>query len=79
VIFKIGSDDAVVCWLNGKHIHSYMEDRGYAPDQDIVPAHLRAGMNFILMKVLNGGADWACGLRITDTDNRPLHLAQRKS
>jgi HEAT repeat protein len=79
VIFKIGSDDAVVCWLNGKHIHSYMEDRGYAPDQDIVPTHLRAGMNFILMKVLNGGADWACGLRITDTDNRPLRLPQRKS
>lgn len=79
VIFKIGSDDAVVCWLNGKHIHSYNEDRGYAPDQDIVPTHLRAGMNFILMKVLNGGADWACGLRITDTDNRPLRLPQRKS
>ena len=79
VIFKIGSDDAVVCWLNGKHIHSYNEDRGYAPDQDIVPTHLRAGMNFILMKVLNGGADWACGLRITATDNRPLRLPQRKS
>ena len=78
VIFKIGSDDAVVCWLNGKHIHSYNEDRGYAPDQDIVPTHLRAGMNFILMKVLNGGADWACGLRITDRNNMALRLPQRK-
>jgi HEAT repeat protein len=77
VIFKIGSDDAVVCWLNGKHIHSYNEDRGYAPDQDIVPTHLKAGTNAVLMKVLNGGADWACGLRITDTDNAPLKLAQR--
>jgi len=78
VIFKIGSDDAVVCWLNGKHLHSYNEDRGYAPDQDVVPTRLRAGMNFILLKVLNGGADWACGMRITDRNNMPLRLPQRK-
>jgi HEAT repeat protein len=78
VIFKIGSDDGVVCWLNGKRIHSYNEDRGYAPDQDIVPTHLRAGMNFVLLKVLNGGADWGCGLRITDGNDMPLHLAQRR-
>jgi len=78
VVFKIGSDDAVVCRLNGEHIHTYADERGWAPDQDIVPARLRAGTNFILLKVINGGADWACSLRITDTDNVPLHLDQRK-
>jgi len=78
VIFKIGSDDSVICWLNGKRIHSFLDDRGYAPDQDIVPTRLEAGVNYILFKVLNGGADWACGLRITDTNNAPLRLPQRK-
>ncbi|UCH33414.1 MAG: HEAT repeat domain-containing protein [Armatimonadota bacterium] len=78
VIFKIGSDDAVVCWLNGKRIHFNDVDRGYGPDQDLVPTRLRSGMNAILMKVLNGGADWAGGLRITDANNVPLRLEQRK-
>jgi HEAT repeat protein len=78
VMFKIGSDDSVIVWLNGRRIHAYLDDRGYAPDQDLVPTRLQAGVNHILFKALNGGADWACGLRITDANNAPLRLPQRK-
>jgi hypothetical protein len=68
----------VIVLLNGRRIHAYLDDRGYAPDQDLVPTRLQAGVNHILFKALNGGADWACGLRITDANNAPLRLPQRK-
>ncbi len=77
-LFKIGSDDDVVCWLNGQKVHQFLGDRGWNVDQDVVPVHLTAGPNRILMKVLNGSAQWACSLRITDRNGVPLKLEQRK-
>jgi HEAT repeat protein len=76
VLLKIGSDDDVVCWLNGKQVHAFFGGRGYNPDQDVVRAALRAGSNTILLKVLNRGGDWAAGLRITDPSGQPLLLKQ---
>jgi len=76
VLLKIGSDDDVVCWLNGKQVHAFFGPRGYAPDQDVVHAALIAGRNAILLKVLNRGADWAAGLRITDPTGQPLMMRQ---
>jgi len=78
VLLKIGSDDDVVCWLNGKQIHAYWGGRGYAPDQDVVPARLHAGTSSILLKVLNQGAEWGAGVRITDPAGKPVVLGQRK-
>ena len=78
MLLRIGSDDDVVCWLNGKQIHAYWGGRGYAPDQDVVGARLRAGANTILLKVLNQGAEWGAGVRITDPAGKPLLLGQRK-
>jgi HEAT repeat protein len=76
VLLKIGSDDDVVCWLNGKQVHAFFGGRGYSPDQDVVRAALRAGSNTILLKVLNRGGDWVAGLRITDPSGQPLLLKQ---
>jgi len=78
VLFKIGSDDSVFCWLNGKRVHAWDGNRGWGEDQDTVEAHLKAGTNTILMKVINGGALWAVSLRITDKDGKPIVLEQRK-
>jgi len=77
-LFKIGSDDDVVCWLNGRKAHEFLGDRGWGADQDTIPVRLTAGVNRILLKVLNGGGEWACSLRITDRDGKPLKLEQRK-
>jgi hypothetical protein len=79
VLLKIGSDDDVVCWLNGKQVHAHWGGRGYSPDQDVVPASLRAGTNTILLKVLDQGGAWAAGMRITDASGRVIGFQQRKS
>jgi len=78
VLFKIGSDDDVICWLNGNKIHANKVDRGLEVDADVVKARLESGVNRILLKVLNGGGSWAVCLRITDPQNKPLKLEQRK-
>ncbi len=76
--FKIGSDDDVFCWLNNELVHSFQGGRGWSADQDSVDVHLRSGTNRILLKVLNGGGDWAVSLRITDRDGTPLDVKQRR-
>ncbi len=73
-VFKIGSDDDVFCWLNGELVHKFEGSRGWRPDQDVVNVQLKQGTNWILMKVLNGGAQWAASLRITDQHGTPLML-----
>jgi len=78
VLLKMGSDDDVVCWLNGKKIHANKVSRGCVVDADVVKARLEKGVNRILMKVLNGGSDWQMCLRITDPQNKPLKLKQRE-
>lgn len=77
VLLKFGSDDSVFCWLNGERVHAWDGDRGWGEDQDTVSAHLIAGTNTILCKVLNGGAQWSLSLRITDRNGTPLILKQR--
>jgi len=77
-IFSMGSDDSIICWLNGAKVHAFLGDRGYTPDQDRVAVKLQAGTNRVLIKVLDWGADWAGGLRITDPGSKPLVLAQRR-
>jgi len=76
VSFKVGSDDSVVVWLNGKKIHEQKTSRGLAVDQDTVNTRLVSGRNRILLKVLNAGAQWAFCLRITDRQGAPLELKQ---
>jgi hypothetical protein len=39
---------------------------------------LKQGANDVLVEVLNGGGDWDAVVRITDEQDRPLHLEQRK-
>ncbi|MCS6861541.1 MAG: HEAT repeat domain-containing protein, partial [Abditibacteriales bacterium] len=78
VVFKIGSDDDVVVWLNGKQIHKNLTDRAWQVDADQVAARLEAGVNRLLVKVLQGGGQWAVSVRITDKDGRPLRLEQKR-
>ena len=78
VILKIGSDDGVVCWLNGERVHANNASRPVRVDEDAAEAKLKAGTNTILLKILQGAGGWGFCLRITDTDGRPLEFRQRE-
>jgi hypothetical protein len=68
----------VYCWLNGELVHENPAARPWGEDQDVVKARLQQGTNRILLKVLQGGGDWAASVRITDPQGNPLVLPQRK-
>ncbi len=72
VQFKIGSDDGFVLWVNGERAGEHLGDRAYMPDQDSIPARLIAGKNRILLKITQGGGQWAAGVRITNPDGSPF-------
>ena len=75
-LFKIGSNDAVVCWLNGRKIHQNWVGRGLTVDEDRVPVHLKRGTNRILLKVVNYGARWSSCLRVCDAAGNPLDVRE---
>jgi len=79
VLFKMGSDDGLKLWLNGRMIHRAPQPRSLTVDEDAVEAQLAAGVNRILVKVVNGGGGWEFCLRITDRDGRPSEFEQEEN
>lgn len=77
VTLKIGSDDDVTCWVNGRKVHEFIGDRGLGIDQDTATATLQQGWNRILCKVLNGADGWQLTVRLTAPNGTPLPLQQR--
>ncbi len=77
-VLKIGSDDGVKCWLNGRAIHRFSGSRGLSVDQDVVEARLQPGANKVLIKVTQGGGDWAVCLRVTDRAGQALGFTQKE-
>lgn len=75
-LLKVGSDDDEVTWLNGAEAVRYIGDRGWTADQDTAEVQLQAGTNWLLSKVLNGGAQWALSARLTDRDGKPIPVKQ---
>ena len=65
----VGSDDGVRVWINGKLVHDHRVDRGLQPDQDTVAVNLKKGANSVLVKVDQGGGDWAFCLRFRDPED----------
>ena len=76
--FKMGSDDSIVVWVNGKKAHEMNASRALTIDQDVVNVRLMQGKNRILVKVLNGASQWAFCLRVTDRQGAPLKVAQEE-
>lgn len=76
VTLRLGSDDDIVCWLNGKKIHAFEGSRGSRADQDLVPVELEAGTNRLLLEVVNRTGDWDFCVRITGSDGVPVVLDQ---
>lgn len=73
-ILKIGGNDGVVVWVNGKKVHEKFIGRPLTIDEDIVKVKLRKGKNNILLKVLNRGNNWEAILRVCDSKGIPLDL-----
>jgi HEAT repeat protein len=74
VKLKMGSDDGIICWLNGKKVHSVDAIRALRADEDSVPVRLEAGKNKVLLKVTQSEGEWQFSLRITDRNDQPLDL-----
>jgi HEAT repeat protein len=77
VFLKMGSDDGIVCWVNGEKVHEKLVPRGLRVDEDNVPAHLKVGSNALLLKIIEIGGGWNVCLRITDANDQPLGFKMR--
>lgn len=56
---SLGSDDTLTVWLNGQKIHAENTARGCAPDQARLTLKLQPGKNKLLLKICQGGGEWA--------------------
>ncbi len=72
VLMKLGSDDDVLAWFNGKEVWRHEGTRGLGRDDDVVPLELPSGESRILLKVYNREGMWGFFLRFTDQEGRPL-------
>ena len=90
--FRLGSDDGIKVWVNGKLVHQNPAQRGVAPDQDVIKVSLSAGTNAILVKIVNGGgadgAFFAIGDALSEklaevsktlNSSKPEHIEQLKT
>ena len=67
VTLRIGSDDGVKLWINGRLVHANNVARGFTPDQDSAAATLRKGENILLMKITQNSMPWGASLGIEHT------------
>lgn len=69
---RLGSNDSVKMWLNGKEVWNHKTGRWVALDDDVFPVTLPAGKSQILLKISNVGANWGFCFRITDEKGNPI-------
>ena len=68
----LGSDDGIKVWVNGTVVWTRDVWRSLAPDQDKVPIQLQAGWNRLLIKVTQGGSDWAAMVKVCDSTGKQI-------
>ncbi len=69
---RVGSDDSVKVWLNGKLVHQFGGMRGLSVDQDLIRVKLQKGINRLLLKVTQGGGGWEFCVRLVDLQGKPI-------
>lgn len=72
VRLELGSDDGVKVWVNGTVVHANNATRGLSPGQDKADVVLAKGKNTILLKVTQGGGDWAACVKVCGRDGKAL-------
>lgn len=71
-LLELGSDDGVKAWLNGKVVAADNAVRPVAPGQTKAPVTLNQGWNTLLLKVTQGGGQWAVCARFRAPDGGAL-------
>ncbi|MBN2416472.1 tetratricopeptide repeat protein [bacterium] len=64
--FRLGSNEAVKVFLNGRAVWKNNIFRDSIFDNDIINVHLEKGLNFVLVKVCNIYGPWGYYFRVTD-------------
>jgi len=70
--FRIGTNEAVKLWLNGKQVWTFNRVRDAIFDDDVVDVSLKPGLNKMLIKVSNRLGDWGFYFRVTDNNGHGL-------
>lgn len=65
---ELGSDDGVKAFLNGQVVYENNASRAHQHGQDQVRVSLREGWNDLMLKITNGGGDWAASARLRSAD-----------
>ncbi len=69
----VGSDDMARVYLNEKEVYRSLDLRGWKADGDEVNGlELKAGLNVVIFKVVNGSAGWAGSVRFVDAAGKPV-------
>lgn len=71
-VLRLGSDDGVAAWLNGREVFRNETTRGISADQDAVEVELDKGWNRLLLKISNRGLGWGFLCRLTTLDGRGM-------
>ncbi|GMW01675.1 MAG: hypothetical protein AMXMBFR84_28120 [Candidatus Hydrogenedentota bacterium] len=58
VTFSFGADDLPRVWVNGKKVFERLQGTAAVPDQERFKATLQQGVNTVVIKLVNRGADW---------------------
>ena len=56
---RVGSDDSVKVWFNGKEVHKNPVNRGAGDFQDTFEVDLKKGDNVLMVKVCERGGGWS--------------------
>jgi pimeloyl-ACP methyl ester carboxylesterase len=68
VALKLGSDDGIKAWLNGRMIFSHHIHRAFMLDDDAVVIQLKPGLNRLLLKLDQGNGGWELAARLRSVD-----------
>lgn len=71
-LLELGSDDGLKVWLNGQVVHANNTTRACSPGQDKVNVNLKQGDNILLLKITQGGGEFAAVARLRAPDGKPL-------
>ncbi len=72
VRLELGSDDGIKVWVGDKQVHANNANRPVRPGEDTAKARLEQGWNEVLVKISQGGGDWAFSFRVTKPDDSAL-------
>ncbi len=71
-VLSFGSDDAYKIYLNGKLLARKVYQRGAVEDADQVPLELKAGLNYLLIRIDNYASSAGLIFKILGEDHMPI-------